>query len=59
MPWTVRDIDLDREIINAIEKQEDRSAAILAAIYLEDRPRRSATLTLPTIRCVLLRIDLD
>jgi hypothetical protein len=37
MAWTVRDIDLDREIINAIEKQEDRSAAILAAIYLEDR----------------------
>jgi hypothetical protein len=37
MAWVVREIDLDREIINAIEMHDDRAAAILAALYLEDR----------------------
>jgi hypothetical protein len=37
MAWVVREIDLDREIINAIEMRDDRAAAILAALYLEDR----------------------
>jgi hypothetical protein len=37
MAWIVRDGGLDREIIKAIETHDDRAAAILAAIYLEDR----------------------
>ena len=37
MTWTVRDAKRDRETTDAIERQEDRGAAILAAAYLEDR----------------------
>jgi hypothetical protein len=37
MTWTVRDAERDRNTINAIEAHDDRSAAILAAAYLEDR----------------------
>jgi hypothetical protein len=37
MAWTVRDAELDRDIIKAIESHDDRAAAILAVIYLEDR----------------------
>src|ERR1700730_929405 len=37
MAWAVRDIELDRDIIHAIERHDDRSAAILAQLYLEDR----------------------
>jgi len=41
MAWTVRDAELDRDIIKAIESHDDRAAAILAAIYLEDRITRT------------------
>ncbi len=37
MTWTVRDAKRDRETTTAIERQEDRGAAILAGAYLEDR----------------------
>jgi hypothetical protein len=39
--WTVRDAKRDRETTDAIERQEDRGAAILAAAYLEDRLTRA------------------
>jgi hypothetical protein len=37
MTWTVREIERDRGTITAIELHDDRSAAILAGAYLEDR----------------------
>jgi hypothetical protein len=37
MPWTVRDAKRERATIENIEKGDDRSAAILAGAYLEDR----------------------
>jgi hypothetical protein len=37
MTWTVRHIERDRGTITAIEAHDDRSAAILAGAYLEDR----------------------
>jgi hypothetical protein len=37
MTWTVRNIERDRGTITAIEVHDDRSAAILAGAYLEDR----------------------
>jgi hypothetical protein len=35
--WVVRDIERDREIIDAIEGHDDRSAALAAGAYLENR----------------------
>ena|ERR1700730_11890352 len=37
MTWTVRDIERDRETIDAIEGHDDCAAAIKASAYLEDR----------------------
>src|ERR1700730_7832008 len=37
MSWTVRDIERDRETIDAIEGHDDRAAAVMAGAYLEDR----------------------
>jgi hypothetical protein len=37
MTWTVRDINRDRETIDAIDGHDDRSAAMVAGAYLEDR----------------------
>lgn len=37
MTWTVREIERDRETIDAIEGHDDRSAALTAGAYLEDR----------------------
>jgi hypothetical protein len=37
MTWTVRNANRDRKTTDAIERLEDRAAAILAAAFLEDR----------------------
>jgi hypothetical protein len=40
MPWTLRDLERDRETTDAIDRYDDRSAAILAASFFEDRLTR-------------------
>jgi hypothetical protein len=40
MTWTLRDLERDRETTDAIDRHDDRSAAILAASFLEDRLTR-------------------
>jgi hypothetical protein len=46
MTWTLRDLERDRQTTDAIDRHDDRSAAILAASFLEDRLTRGIKATL-------------